>query len=143
VLRSLLVGGFNPKIISMEINEIFPPNIEFEVRYSAEHSWQDDHFFGCSVALADKTLRSLGYSLVEIEYNNAFFVSNSVADKFDLRRNIFELYDKGYRNKPDRKKLFSGNSDVEFLLTASGKECDEKVRALFSKYKGKFSLNIH
>ena len=143
VLRSLLVGGFNPKIISMEINEIFPPNIEFEVGYSAEHSWQGDHFFGCSVALADKTLRSLGYSLVEIEYNNAFFVSNSVADKFDLTRNIFELYDHGYRNKPDRKSKFSGNSDVEYLLTASPKECDEKVRALFLKYEGKFSLNIH
>lgn len=143
VLRRLLMGGFIPKMISMEINEIFPPNIEFEVSYSADYSWQGDHFFGCSVALADKTLRSLGYSLVEIEYNNAFFVSNSVADKFDLTRNIFELYDQGYRNKPDRKFKFSGNSDVEYLLTASPKECDEKVRALFLKYEGKFSLNIH
>jgi hypothetical protein len=143
VLRSLLVGGFYPKMISMEINEIFPPNIEFEVNYCADHSWQGDHFFGCSVSSADKTLRSLGYSLVEIEYNNAFFVSNSVTDKFDLTRNIFELYDQGYRNKPDRKSKFSGNSDVEYLLNASSKECDEKVRALFSKYEGKFSLNIH
>jgi len=143
VLRSLLVGGFNPKVISMEINEIFPPNIEFEVGYSADHSWQGDHFFGCSVALAEKTLRTLGYSLVEIEYNNAFFVSNSLADKFDLKRNIFELYDQGYRNKIDRKSKFTGNSDVEYLLTASPKECDEKLRTLFLKYEGKFSLNIY
>ncbi|MEI8301459.1 MAG: hypothetical protein WCG10_07640, partial [Chlamydiota bacterium] len=106
-------------------------------------SWQGDHFFGCSVALAEKTLRTLGYSLVEIEYNNAFFVSNSLADKFDLKRNIFELYDQGYRNKIDRKSKFTGNSDVEYLLTASPKECDEKLRTLFLKYEGKFSLNIY
>ena len=143
VLRSLLAGGFNPKVISMEINEIFPPNIEFEVGYCDEYFWQGGHFFGCSVASANKTLRSLGYSLVQIEYNNAFFVSNSVADKFDLTRNIFESYDQGYRNKPDRKSKFSQNSDVEYLLTASSKECNEKVRALFLKYEGKFSLNIH
>jgi hypothetical protein len=143
VLRSLLLGGFNPKVISIEINEIFPPNIEFEVSYSADHSWQGDHFFGCSVASAEKTLRTLGYSLVKIEYNNAFFVSNSLADKFDLKHNVFELYDQGYRNKPDRKSKFPGNSDVEYLLNARSKECDEKVRALFSKHEGKFSLNIH
>jgi|LakMenE18May11ns_1017448.scaffolds.fasta_scaffold9937618_2 hypothetical protein len=143
VLRSLLVGGFKPKVISMEINEIFPPNIEFEVGYSDEHSWQGGHFFGCSVASADKTLRSLGYSLVAIEYNNAFFVDDPVVGKFNLKRNIFELYDQGYRNKIDRKTKFSGNSDVEFLLTAGPKECEEKIRALFLKHEGKFSLNIH
>jgi hypothetical protein len=142
VLRSLLFGGFNPKVISMEINEIFPPNIEFEVGYSADHFWQGDHFFGCSVASAEKTLRTLGYSLVEIEYNNAFFVSNSLTDKFDLKLNIFELYDQGYRNKIDRKSKFTGNSDVEYLLTASPKECGEKLKTLFLKYEGKFSLNI-
>lgn len=143
VLRSLLLGGFNPKVISMEINEIFPPNIEFEVGYSDEHFWEGGHFFGCSVASAVKTLSALGYFLVAIEYNNAFFVNNSVAGKFDFKRNIFELYDQGYRNKHDRKSKFPWNSDVEFLLTASSKECEEEVRALFLKYEGKFSLNIH
>lgn len=143
VLRSLLFGGFNPKVISMEINEIFPPNFEFEVYYSDNHLWQGDHFFGCSVALAEKTLRSLGYTLVEIEYNNAFFVSKSVANMFDIQRNIFEMYDQGYRNKPDRNSKFSGNSDVEYLLTADPKECEEKIRVLFSNYEGKFTLNIN
>jgi len=143
VLRSLLLGGFNPKVISIEINEIFPPNIEFEVSYSADHSWQGDHFFGCSVASAEKTLRTLGYSLVKIEYNNAFFVSNSLADKFDLKHNIFELYDQGYRNKIDRKAKFTGNSDVEYLLTASPKECGEKLKTLFLKYEGNYLLNIY
>ena len=143
VLRSLLMGGFCPKMISMEINEIFPPNIEFEVSYSADHSWQGDHFMGCSVASAYKTLNSLNYSLVKIQYNNAFFVNNSLTHMFDINRNIFELYDQGYRNKSDRKLKFTGNSDVEYLLNASPKECNEKIRALFLKYEGKYSLNIH
>lgn len=143
VLRSLLFGGFNPKVISMEINEIFPPNIEFEVCYSDNHLWQGGHFFGCSVALAEKTLRSLGYTLVEIEYNNAFFVSKSVANLFDTKRNIFEMYDQGYRNKSDRNSKFSGNSDVEYLLTTDPKECEEKIRVMFSNYEGKFTLNIN
>jgi hypothetical protein len=142
VLRSLLMGGFSPKVISMEINEIFPPNIEFEVIYSPDHSWQGDHFMGCSVASAQKTLESLNYSLVEIQYNNAFFVNNSIAYKSDFNRNIFDLYDQGYRNKIDRKSKFHGNSDVEYLLSASPKECEEKLRTLFLQYEGKYLLKI-
>lgn len=42
VLRSLLKSGFLPKIISMEINPIFPPNIEFEVKFFNDQSWRGD-----------------------------------------------------------------------------------------------------
>jgi hypothetical protein len=131
-----------PKVISMEINEIFPPNIEFEVLYSDNHSWQGDHFFGCSIASANKTLNELGYSLIAVEYNNAFFVNNSLKNEFDLSLSIFELYEQGYKNKYDRNLKFPGNLDVEFLLSCSAQYAELKINTLFQKYEGKFLLKV-
>jgi hypothetical protein len=142
ILRSLLMSGYMPQLISMEINEIFPPNIEFEVLFSDTQSWQGDHFFGCSVASANKALSQLGYKLVEIEYNNAFFINDAVADKFELNRNIFDLYKEGYQNKPDRTLKFPGNLDVEFLLDSNTQVAAQKINRLFKKHEGKYLLNI-
>jgi hypothetical protein len=142
ILRSLLMSGYMPQLISMEINEIFPPNIEFEVLFSDTQSWQGDHFFGCSVASANKALSQLGYKLVEIEYNNAFFINDTVATKFEFNRNVFDLYKQGYQNKPDRTLKFPGNLDVEFLLDSNTQEATQKINRLFKKYEGKFLLNI-
>jgi hypothetical protein len=76
LVRSLIGGGYSPLVISLEINEIFPPNILFEVYYSEDVFWNGDRFFGCSVGQATKVLNNLGYILVEIKYNNAFLFIN-------------------------------------------------------------------
>ncbi len=140
VLRSLLGGGFLPKLISMEINEIFPPKFVFEVLYSVDHSWSGGHFFGCSIAAARKALNELGYSLVEIEFNNAFFVRNDISEGFDLDRTLDRAYAEGYAEKGERKSMFPWNHDVEFLQTATFQEGEIKIRELFKNYQGKYIL---
>jgi hypothetical protein len=71
ILRELIDSGYRPKIISMEVNEKFPPNIYFEVLYSPDHAWKGDHFFGCSLSAAHESLGPRGYRLQNLEYNNA------------------------------------------------------------------------
>ena len=140
VLRSLLGGGFHPKLISMEINEIFPPNFIFEVLYSDNHSWQGGHFFGCSIAAAREALNEFGYSLVEMEFNNAFFVRHDVSEDFDLDRTLDIVYADGYAEKSERKSLFPWNQDVEFLQTSTFQEGEMKIKELFIDYQEKYIL---
>jgi len=51
VIKNLL-KSFQPKIVSMEINEKIPPPIYFTVKYDENHYWKGDHFFGCSLQAA-------------------------------------------------------------------------------------------
>jgi hypothetical protein len=102
ILKTLLADGFKPNLISMEINEIFPPHLEFEVLFDDNQIWIGDHFFGCSIASASKALNNFGYKLAHIEYNNAFFINEDLANKFDLTRTIFEMYNQGYHSVDQR-----------------------------------------
>jgi hypothetical protein len=142
VLRSVLKGGFIPKVISMEINPIFPPNIEFEVKFSDDQVWQGDHFFGCSISSAEKALQQFGYLLVKIEYNNAIFIHKLATDRFSKIRSTIELYDEGYRDKFDRKQRFPNSLEVEFLMDGSRLDAFQKINDLFCEYKGKYELSI-
>jgi hypothetical protein len=140
ILRSLLAGGFKPNLISMEINEIFPPHLEFEVLFDANQNWIGDHFFGCSIASADKVLNNFGYKLAHIEYNNAFFYNKDLQIEFDSTRTIDEMYNQGYRDKTDRKSKFPNNQDVDCLLDLSGDAGEQIILDLFQKYDGKYTL---
>jgi hypothetical protein len=131
ILRTLLNGGFKPNLISMEKNEIFPPYLEFEVLFDVNQIWSKDHFFGCSIASASKALNNFGYKLAHIEYNNAFFIKENLQNRFELTRTIFEMYNQGYRDKPDRKSKFPNNQDVECLLDFSADAGVQKIRDLF------------
>ena len=140
ILRKLLDAGYKPEIISMEINEKFPPDIYFEVLYSPEHYWKGDHFFGCSLTAACETLASREYSLYSLQYNNAIFVSTNrkIAPTSSLR--IF--YENGYLNKPDRRDLFPWNKNMEVLQSLDGQRSEVFINELFSAYSGTYRLEI-
>ena len=70
-----LLDSFQPKIISMEINEKIPPPIYFTVTYDEKHFWEGDHFFGCSLQAAYQELCKFNYELHTLLYNNAIFIS--------------------------------------------------------------------
>ncbi len=80
VVGALLLADYRPLLISMEINEKIPPPLMFKVRFSENHRWSGDHFFGCSLSAAEAVLSQFGYILAGLEYNNAFFVDGESAD---------------------------------------------------------------
>jgi hypothetical protein len=141
VLSQMLSSGYRPKVISMEINEKIPPPIYFSVDFSPTHSWQVDHFYGCSISAAALVVKAFGYTLESIQYNNAFFIRN------DVKKDIPDLspeqaYRLGYADKPDRRTLFPWNSDMESLQTLSPEDCVAFLSEYFRKYSGKFKLKI-
>jgi hypothetical protein len=142
VVNAMLKSGFKPKIISMEINEKIPPPLYFNVNFTPSHVWQTDHFFGCSLTAAAHVVRAHGYILESLQYNNAVFVRADLAKGKFEDQPVAAAYDAGYRNKPDRAKLFPWNADMDCLLGYSPEQAVEFVNTYFKKYAGKYTLHI-
>lgn len=142
VLDAMIKSGFRPKIISMEINEKIPPPLYFNVDFTPTHVWQTDHFFGCSLTAAAAVVRPHGYILESLQYNNAVFVRSDLAKGVFADQDVAAAYDAGYRNKPDRTKLFPWNADMDCLLGYTPQQALEFVTNYYKKYAGKFTLRI-
>jgi hypothetical protein len=140
VIYEMLKGGFRPKIISMEINEKIPSSVYFTVDYDEGHYWKGDHFYGCSLRAASETVKPFGYFLESLQYNNAIFVRSDLASHLFNDTSVEAAYEIGYKNKPDRKKLFPWNADVECLLEFSKDDSIKFINNFFSKYDGKYSI---
>lgn len=138
VLEALL-KEYRPAIIVTEINEKIPPPLEFTVLFHANYSWNCDHFYGQSISQLKKLAASTGYSLVYLEYNNAFLICSEMCSRKDLTAK--EAYLAGYQNNSNRKALFPWNSNVDHLLTGSPDENYAFLNHFFEKYKGKYLLN--
>jgi len=140
VMDSLLKAGFRPKVISMEINEKIPPPIFFTVDYSESHSWEMDHFFGCSITAAATIVKPFGYILENLVYNNAIFVRNDIAFNRLNDMGVEEAYENGYKNAPNRTALFPWNVDVNCLMDFSTQQSYDFLQKYFFKYSGKYTI---
>lgn len=140
ILRELIDSGYRPSIISMEVNEKFPPNIYFEVLFSEDHSWNGDHFFGCSLTAAYENLQPRGYELVVMEYNNAIFIDSTSFLSGSLMTDLNKFYRNGYLTKNDRKELFPWNQDMEIIQELEPKDVLQYLNKKFISYKGKYRL---
>ena len=141
VLESILASGFQPRVISIEINEKIPPPIRFSVLFDDFFSWRGDHFFGCSFAAVSDLAARFNYVPIKLVYNNALFVSNEAAKNFD-RASVAELYETGYKHSKDRERLFRHNRDVEHWLEMSPEDAMSEINSYFSQYSGQFKMGL-
>ena len=136
-----LLDSFQPKIISMEINEKIPPPIYFTVTYDEKHFWKGDHFFGCSLQAACDELYKFDYKLHTLLYNNAIFFSSEVSTD-QPKLSVTEFYKNGYVDKPDRIQKFSYNKDVDVLLSIDKNSAIDFINNLFKNYVGKYEIEL-
>lgn len=139
VLESLL-DKFRPTIIIAEINEKFPPPLEFTVLFNDDHVWDYSHFFGQSISQIEKLCVIQNYAIVQLEYNNVFLIDKNKYSGESLTAK--EAYESGYQFKADRKQKFFWNHDMEILLTSNPEENVRFLDEYFARYKGKYSLTI-
>lgn len=142
VINQVLKSGFRPKIISMEINEKIPPPIFFSVNYDDGHFWKGDHFYGCSLTAASEIVKPYGYKLESLQYNNATFIRSDICNDLFDDLSIEIAYDSGYRNKPDREKLFPWNLNINCILDYSPLDSIAFLNELFKEYNGKYTLRV-
>lgn len=139
VLEKLL-DSYRPSLICTEINEKIPPPIKFTVNYDPDYAWAGDHFFGQSISQLFLLCQKFDYSLVELEYANAFLIPQEINPYPSLSAK--EAYEKGYLNRLDRKTKFPHNDDFEIILKMPSDKAHQFLMNYFLKYEGKFKCII-
>ena len=139
VMEAILTSGYKPLIISIEINEVIPPPIEFYVRFDKVKisELMVDHFFGCSLTAANKLLKSNNYNLAGVYKNNAFFILSTFLEIENKEE--FEAYSEGYLNLEDKDEVFPYNKNLNHIFS---KEPKDQLKFFQNRFKEKESQYI-
>jgi hypothetical protein len=81
----ILKSGIRPKIWVQEYNGNLPPQVEWMQEFNPVHSWNEDTYFGASLASYNKLFTLYDYKLVACNLLgvNAFFVRSDFSNLFD------------------------------------------------------------
>lgn len=73
------IERFKPRVIVVEYNATFPPEIDWAIDYASDRVWNYTCHFGASLKAFEKMGAARGYSLVGCDFSgtNAFFVKNT------------------------------------------------------------------
>jgi hypothetical protein len=110
---------YQPALVLVEMNEKFPPPINFYTRYRPYYGYKGDHLYGTSITAWTHLLSfELGYVLLGIfDRNNLIYIRYDLARKFKLLyqfpHNSYDVWLHGYWNRPDRDKQFYYNTNVQ------------------------------
>ncbi|MEO8435295.1 MAG: hypothetical protein ABI596_10405, partial [Pyrinomonadaceae bacterium] len=138
VLRAIL-SEFRPRLVVTEINEKIPPPVRFIVKYNPDFELRH-HFFGYSIASLADLCAEFGYSIVGLEYNNAFLAANELPGAKGLDAET--AYREGYRDRPDRKEKFATNFDMDWVQSLSPEEAIKSLHEFYAKYPGEYYLSL-
>ena len=85
----------DPRVVVIEYNAQFSPDVEWVMGYNSEHIWNGDEWFGASLRSLEVLGNDKGYQLVgtNLTGTNAFFVKRELTgDKFYKPATAMELY---------------------------------------------------
>ena len=134
-----LLAAFRPQIVVTEINEKIPPPIRFHVKYDP-HFRLRHHFFGYSIASLADLCAEHDYAIMSLEYNNAFLAPRELYGAEP--RSVEAIYREGYVERPDRRKKFPSNHDVDILHTLSPADALAFLERFFAQHRGKYELGL-
>ena len=134
-----ILEHFRPSLVVTEINEKIPPPIKFVVKYDPDFR-PAHHFFGQSIASLAELCGARGYSIVALEYNNAFLAARELKAARPLTAE--QAYRQGYLDRPDRREKFPRNADVEGLLTLSPEDGVEFVKCFYAREEGRYEVGL-
>lgn len=129
---------YRPALICSEINEKIPPPLRFTVLYRPDYGWDASHFYGQSISQLSGLCDRHGYAIVELEYNNAFLMPADIAP---AALSAEEAYLTGYLDRPDRRRRFPWNADMEELHALEPAAAVDFLRTRFARYDGQYTLD--
>lgn len=76
------IVSFKPRVIVLEYNAAYGPNLSLVQRYNQDYFWKRTHFYGASLSALYVLAEEKGYSLVACNFlgNNAYFVRNDIVN---------------------------------------------------------------
>lgn len=95
LVEQLLQNHIDPKLFIVEYNAKFPPPVKWKIKYDKNHIWNNDDYFGASLASFNEVFNKYGYTLIccNITGANAFFIRNDLLQYFDdIPRDIADLF---------------------------------------------------
>jgi hypothetical protein len=79
VLRTLLRGGYHPRVICCEINGTLPEEPSVVIAYDPAHTFDETNYYGASLGAYRRLCEAHGYRLVWVHVAaNAFFVAKEL-----------------------------------------------------------------
>lgn len=142
ILKSVLNAGMRPDIFSIEINERFPPPIKFERFESVERRIFPDFFYGCSLSSVEAEARNFNYVLIDLAYNNAFYVRKELIPNNFKLKDIYTIYNEGYAYRASREKLFYWNKKYDHWIKQSPARTIEEIEKSFPELRKFGSLSF-
>jgi hypothetical protein len=134
-----LLQHFRPRLIVTEVNEKIPPPIKFVVKYNPDFQLRH-HFYGYSIMKLEELTDRHNYSLLELEYNNAFLAPKELAGQHAI--SVSSAYRQGYLERPDRKEKFPDNRDMEILHTLTPEEGVKFLKQFYAKFQGQYEISL-
>nr|WP_290226859.1 hypothetical protein [Trichocoleus desertorum] len=133
---------YRPTLVCTEINEVIPPPLKFTIQYSQDYGGPQGNFYGQSISQLYTLCEQYQYSLVQLEYNNAFLIPNEISPKPSLTPE--EAYIQGYLHRPDRLEKFPWHQDSEMeqVLNLSPSDALEFLTQRFAPQSSKFILSL-
>jgi hypothetical protein len=133
-----ILASHRPRLVCVEINPRFPPPILFNVPYSPNYAYTGDGCFGQSVSALDELRVRHKYTLVALDYGNAFLVPVECGVQAVTPD---EAYRVGYADRPDRRSRFPWNDDFEPLQTMPVDEAVQWIQRRFSGRRSEFTCS--
>ena len=132
-----ILAKFRPGLVVTEINENIPPPLRFVVKFDPDFQLRY-HFYGYSIAALEDLCKQHNYSILELEFNNAFLAPRELAGA--QVRDAESAYREGYLNRPQRKERFASNLDMEPLHSLSPEEGLQFLREFYASDEGNYYL---
>ncbi len=120
VLKEIL-KEYKPVLMCVEICEVCPPPIRFTLKYPIKTDMYKNgllQLFGQSICMLNDLLLHYNYSLIQLEYNNAFILRNDYINYLKTFKVITpeEAYQTGLLNKNDyHLKLFWSYKNINLM----------------------------
>jgi hypothetical protein len=133
-----ILSAYRPSLICTEINERIPPPLQFTVKYSPDLEWQGGPFYSQSISILEELAKKYKYSLVKLEYNNAFLIPSEISPLPAITAE--EAYKIGYVDKPNRLVFMPANKEFDPAITMSKDQAVAFFKEKFKAYDGKYIL---
>jgi hypothetical protein len=96
--ESILENGLTPDVAIAEYNPRYPVPIEWVMKYDSSHQWEEDDYFGASLASLSNLFKRFGYTALvcSIQGTNVFFIRNKHLQKFPELTTLGNIYQDAY-----------------------------------------------
>lgn len=91
-LQSLLQQGYNPRVIMIEANVRFNPDVDIIRKYDENWHWDSREWYGASPLAIKKLVNLYDYTVVHVHLDDMFIIKNTDLNQEDIDKDWLNIY---------------------------------------------------